>query len=317
MRRLLVILFATFLATSAAAHGDTGYEPCHLLCVLPSGRTGSRSSEAEPEAGKVTARFEVVSIEPQGRYERDKYVPLARGAQVTVVEFLPSLTYAPTPDWLVSGGWPWEYNKTTGVTLPTLHEVEGTHREVAGGGVWLAASHRFEPVAEGTRPWAGAGYRFSGPQGTVDVGDELEAHPDKAIEALGVGSDDLYGNVALELTGVSGDASRFWIGGEFRLHMLPRWQRLFATTSAYDLKFTQPMTEPLAASFRVSGFQTYIPSLNVLQSSLVIPAVGVIYTIGPSLSLDLATSTQLHGKRPMNQNSLRTVSLHFGTNISF
>ncbi len=319
MRRLLAILLSTLSATStaAAAHGDTSYEPCLLLCALPSGRTGPRSSEAEPEAGTVTARLELVSVEPQGHYERDQYVPLARGAEVTAVLLLPSLTYAVTPDWLMSGGWPWEYNQSTGVTLPTLHEDDGDHRAVAGGGVWIATSHRFDQVAAGTSPWAGVGYRFGGPQGRGDVEGEIEANPDAAIRALGVDADDLYGSLALELTGISGDHSRLWIGGEFRLHMLPRWRRLFATTSSYDLLFTQPMTEALAASFRLSGFQTYIPSLRVLQSSLGIPAVGVIYALSPSRSFDLSTSTQLHGKRPMNQNSLRTIDLRFGTNISF
>ena len=283
---ILGVLFFLW-ATEAAPHSgnpsedpinkfNIGYEPCHLLCSIEAGRVEARSTGAPWERQSFGLRLATVYMSPLGEYEKNLYRPLESGASVHAVQFLNGLWWRPQ-DWLqINLGMPWEYNRADEVVLPTLHPTDQPSEELEPGGVYASVLGRLPlPRAWRIEAWMGLGYRLSSPVGTVDVSESLADFPDKGVEALGVGSDDSY---LLLSTLWRPENLRKWgfgAGAELRIHHLPRFETLFATTGSYRLSAYYFLSPRWSASVSLSGFTTAIHTIGISQTN------GLIVT--PSL----------------------------------
>ena len=99
---------------------------------------------------------------------------------------------------------------------------------------------------------------------------------------------------------------------------LPRFKRIFGRTSSYTVasEITAPYVEGLALTAKLSGFRTVIIPLDVVQQSLLIPSLGILFRPNQDLSLGLAGSGQVHGTA-YNRNALQTENLHFSVGYNF
>ena len=319
----LVLAFALLTAgIYPLAYALTEYEPCHFLCSTEAGRVEREDASGVGLAGRWSLKLETIYVRPTGHYEEHDFVPLADDAQVTVIEFLPTAGYWWTDEVLINAGLPYEINRARNVILPTLHPEEGETHENAAGGVWASINKRFQTAlsasgVKGLEPWVGLGYRASSPIGTTDVADDLQTNPDTAIEGLGIGSDDFYTRVALAGASSTGE-QLFWISFEERLHMLPRFKRIFGRTSSYAVstEIPFPYVDRLALTAKLSGFRTVIIPLDVVQQSLLLPSLGLMFRPNQDLSLGVAGSGQVHGTA-YNRNTLQTENLHFSVGYNF
>src|SRR5207248_2543484 len=90
--------------------------------------------------------------------------------------------------------------------------------------------------------------------------------PEVGIEGLGIGSDDLYLNGRL-ISRASGPWEAT-VGLEGRLHMLPKWQKIYGTTVAYDLWIGRRVSPDWTVGIRAGGFNTILPTVGVEERSL-------------------------------------------------
>ena len=307
---LVVSLVGGSVAWASGTGGEVGYEPCHLLCTIESGRAEYRQSDSLLPESLLTFRLESVYVSPRGHYEVGRYQSIAEGASTTVLQFLPSVRFRPNEFLLFSAGLPLEYNRTSGVVLPTLRPTSATQSEIAPGGIFLSAQARVLNATEtGLQAWSGLGYRLSSPIGTVDVSGSVKTNPDKALEALGVGSDDIYALASASCAPEQLEEWAFGAGGELRVHMLPKWQRWFATTIAYHSWAQYLFSDEWSGQVRLSGFYTGLRAMPVAQVNAAIFSLRGRYEVGPSLALEFAASSVVPGTA-LNRNSLQTLSFH-------
>jgi hypothetical protein len=236
----LWLVFIPLLAVYAmplalVADGGTNphaYEPCHVLCSNEPGRVENATLRPLYSQRRYAFSLLTAYVSPRGHYENGGYFPVSENAYAHVVEIVARASYRINERLSAQISLPFEYNYSKGLVLPTLHETDTRHAAIEPDGATLMLDYKVPRIFFNhfvTR--IGGGYRFSMPAGTIDVSKELEAQPDKALEALGFGSDDLF--VSSSITRLA--ASGRWdlgIGGEWRIHTLPRFQRRFATTYA-------------------------------------------------------------------------------------
>lgn len=309
---ILFLLIAGALAF--ADSGESGYEPCHLLCSNEAGRVEAPSSRGPLPLNQFGVRFETAFITPLGHYEDGKYIPMPVGAHAQAIEFLPLFWYRPTENLKFHLGIPWELNRATGVVLPTLHPNEGTTGEFAPAGIIALSAHwRISSQESGPfESWVGIGYKLSSPQGTTDVSDYRE-FPDKAVEGLGVGSDDLYFPLSAEY-GI--EKWKLGVGTELRFHMLPRWQRLYALTTAYQAWASYRVLEDWAVTLRFSGYYTALRTLGTSQLAGLIPLTEATWFVSSAVNLSFGLSGEIPGTT-LNRNSLQTVRVHSAIALGF
>ena len=98
---------------------------------------------------------------------------------------IPSVTWRARDGHLFSATFPWEYNRSRGVVLPTLLYVGESHQELAPGRL-SASMHARLPGEEDTAIWLGLGGAISDDIGTIDVKDDVDEVPATGIEVLRV-----------------------------------------------------------------------------------------------------------------------------------
>ena len=311
---LCALLLSLAWTASPRAHETPGfleYEPCHILCSNEVGRvednTARLTDSARPWAFSLLSAY----LAPQGHYEEKEYYPVTGGARARVLQVVPRLSYRINGAWRVQLSVPFEYNRAEGLVLPTLYQTDTRHSAIEPDGATLAFEYRVPRVFfERYSLRLGGGYRFSMPAGTIDVSAELEQQPDKALEALGFGSDDLFLNGGVLRLAASGR----WdvgLGGELRLHTLPRFRTRFATTYAYYLDARRGLGRRWDLYGRASGFVTRVHSMGVTQANRAILTLGAYHHYSEGLSLFLG----LKGEVPLkaaHTNSLRTIGVNWG-----
>ena len=303
--------------TVAAETTPTGpeYEPCHVLCSNEMGRV--EPFRLDPFLASRNYAFSLLSayVSPRGHYEMSGYIPVSAGASAHVLQVVPAFSYFINDTWTAQLRLPFEYNRTRGLVLPTLHEENTKHSTIEPDGVTLSFEYRV-PRRLFARFVAriGGGYRLSMPSGTVDVAAELPQQPDKALEALGFGSDDLFVTGGLRQIPSRG-AWVIGVGGELRLHTLPRLRRRFATTYAYYVDASRRTGSRWQLYGRASGFSTHIRVPKVTQANRAILLAGSYYRCSEAVTLSVA----LKGEVPLtvaNTNSLQTIGLNWGFTVA-
>jgi hypothetical protein len=308
---LALIAMLAACARLSLAHDSpaTGYAPCHLLCSTDAGRVESLSGRTPEKSASFGFQLETIYLSPLGLYEDGRYVPRAGGSHVEVLQILPVFWWRPK-SWLqLSAGIPWELNHARGVVLPTLHPVEGSSSEFAPGGLFLSVQGRLPLSSRQLDSWIGLGYKLSSSVGTVDVSGDVAEFPDKAVEGLGVGSDDLYFTLRNSYSPAAWPKWSFGASGELRLHMLPRWERLFATTAAYQVWAERALSSRWSASLGLSGYSSDLRTLDLTQRSLLILTPSVTRRLDRHASLSVGFSAEVPGTA-INQNALQTLGLH-------
>jgi hypothetical protein len=261
--------------------------------------------------------LDTVYVSPLGGYQADSFRPLEDGADVHVVQLLNGLWWRPAPWIQCNLGMPWEYNRASKVVLPTLHPSSEASEELEPGGIYASVVGRL-PLGEewNIETWVGVGYRLSAPVGTVDVSETLDTLPDKGVEALGVGSDDTY-LLASALWKPRALPGWGWgVGGELRVHHLPRFETLFATTVSYRASAHRFLTPRWTASLHLSGFTTRLHTLGISQTNALIVTPQVRYAISDHLALSTGISTEVPGTA-LNANALQTLSVSLGVETAF
>ena len=299
--------------SGAGAAQETGYEPCHLLCSNEAGRLEGRSMPLWHDVGLLYLRVEPIWITPLGGYDSHRYRAIAGGASTQVVELLGAVVYRPLP-WLgFRASMPWEYNHARGVALPTLHAVPRASSELAPAGIFASAHARLLETAA-TATWLGAGYRLTSAVGTTELEpSDVIDNPDKGIEGLGTGTDDVYVIAEHELHPL-----RRWLFAgslEWHMHMLPRWERVYATTTGYRLTVRRELGSVFHAGVRLSGFYTSIPRLDIAQTNAVVIAPSLGVHAGDALDLSLGVSSPLPGVL-LNRNALQTFDVFLALGVS-
>ncbi len=308
---LLLLVRAVVILGSFSSPAIAVFEPCHLLCSNEAGRVEARSVVISKVLRRFSLRLETLYVSPRGHYEEGHYQSLPEGAAAHIFEFLPAVSYRPSDNLQFNAGIPWEYNSATNVVLPTLHPTEGTTHEFAPGGIfasihWLIPT----PTEWGLESWFGLGYRLSSPAGTVDVSRDIANFPDKAIEGLGAGTDDIYWVLRNYIFADEAKSWRLGVGAELRAHMLPRWQRLFATTVAYQLWIEHFLFPRWSVLLRVSGFYTNLRVLEITQRSALIMAPNLAYAATEDMTFAFGLSGEVPGTS-LNANVLQTIAFHF------
>ncbi len=295
----------TTLAASPTAGAEELFEKCHLLCTNEAGRTVS--SNADPELFEhFLFRLETVPIRPLGGYDSRGYRRMRSGSTANAVELLPSVVWRPSRDWAAIASFPQEWNRSTGVVLPTLHAENGSRGELAPGRLSLQVAHRF-PGLRGA-PWLGLGYALSDPIGTAPVRDDIAANPDLGLEALGIGTDDVFTTAD---TAVFENATfgRVRAGGELRAHTLPRLGTLYGVTLGYHVALDRPISPRVDLGLRISGFRTEVVSQRTAQMNAIVATPTARLHVTEHASVALGVSTEVPGSW-LNENSLQTVSGH-------
>lgn len=298
--------------TSGQAQGGTPeYEPCHVLCSNEVGRVMPSSLMPTTPQHHLAFSFQTAYISPRGHYEKEAYFPIAENATARVAEVVVIASYQINEAVRIHVALPFEYNYSKGVVLPTLHESSRSYSELEPDGLTLAVDYRLRGLLpDRFITWVGAGYRLSAPSWTFDVSRDLGQHPDKALEALGFGSDDLFLNASV--TRVSwGGKWRVGAGGEVRIHTLPRLTRHYGTTLAYYIDGRRQVRSRWDTYGRLGGFVTRIHPLKVTQANGVALAVGTYFHYSNGLSLSLMLKSELPSKA-INRNSLQTIGLNWG-----
>lgn len=312
----LNLLFSCLGPVAAATSGQTQggaseYEPCHLLCSNEVGRIMPSSLMPIALQHRLAFSFQTAYVSPRGHYEKEAYFPIAGNATTRVVEVVASASYQINEAVRIHVALPFEYNYSKGVVLPTLHESSRSYSELEPDGLTVAVDYRLRgllPDRFVTR--VGAGYRLSAPSWTFDVSRDLEQYPDKALEALGFGSDDLFVNASLIRVSWGGKW-RVGAGGEGRIHTLPRFTRHYGTTLAYYIEGSRQVRPRWDAYSRLGGFVTRIHPLKVTQANGATLAVGTYFHYSDGLSLSLMLKSELPSKAT-NRNSLQTIGLNVG-----
>lgn len=310
-----LLAFGT-LPMASQAHQNSGaseYEPCHVFCSNEPGRV---ENTLRPVASQRRFAFSLFTayVAPQGHYEEAAYIPVSSRASAHVVEVIARGVYRINEPLSVQLSIPFEYNYSKNLVLPTLHETDTRHAALEPDGLTLSLDYRWQISFFGSYyPRLGAGYRFSMPAGTIDVSEELAAQPDKALEALGFGSDDLFVQGGVTRVAANGRWD-IGIGGELRIHTLPRFQRLFATTYAYYIDLRRSVGPRWDAYVRASGFSTQIRTVDVTQANRAILTGGGYFHYSEALSFFLLAKGEIPFEA-VNQNSLRTVGLNWGVTV--
>jgi hypothetical protein len=313
---ILSALLLVFLGRpeGIAAHETPGfleYEPCHTLCSNEVGRVEDNTLRLAQSPRRYAFSLLAAYVSPRGHYEEKGYFPVSKQAQAHVLQMVPRLSYQVNQAWRLHLSIPFEYNYADNLVLPTLYETQTTHSAIEPDGATLALEYKVPRVFfQHFTVRLGGGYRFSMPAGTIDVSKELDQQPDKALEALGFGTDDLFLNGGLLRLAASGRWD-IGLGGELRLHTLPRFRTLFATTYAYYIDARRTMGKRWDLYGRASGFSTRIHSMDVTQANRAILTAGTYYRYSDGISLFLG----LKGEMPWdkaNTNSLQTLGLNWG-----
>lgn len=303
-----LLAFSAIAAPSRATADDSVYDPCHLLCANEQGRSELRLIPGNelPREFHYGYRVETTYLKPSGRYETNNFVPIAGNAKVDVIEVLPSLWYRPTPNYQFNFLIPLEWNQTENVVLPSLHPVPGRHTETNPGGI-LASAHMRLHFSEDPQfeAWGGVGYKLSKPSGTTDVSQDAGPHPDARIEALGVGSDDVYFVYREGYYPTQMPQWSFGMGTELRFHILPRFERWFGTTLDYQLWARRSLGSDWSASLRLSGFYTRVRSVAITQRSAFIFSPELGYRLNGQTDLIASVTGELP-ERSLNENVLQT-----------
>ena len=291
------------------------YEPCHVLCSNEMGRVEQFPLRSLQSSRNYAFSLLSAYVSPLGHYERAGYVRISDGATAHVLQVVPRVSYLINDVWSVQLSVPFEYNRADGLVLPTLHQTETTHSALEPDGATLSLEYRIPRLFfERIVARVGGGYRVSMPSGTADVSAELEQQPDKALEALGFGSDDLFLTGSVRRLAPAGGLWDVGLGGELRLHTLPRFRKLFATTYAYYVDARRPVGSRWELYGRASGFSTRIRALEVTQANRAILMVGSHFRYSDTMILFLG----LKGELPIaavNTNSLQTVGLNWGVTV--
>jgi hypothetical protein len=302
----------------ASAHGGTGGDgglaPCHILCVNRAGRAEGEHGDAIPRE-RWSLHVDALSIVPQGQWTSAGYTARPAGSTAFAAELVPTLTYRANRWLSISGGMPQEFNHSRGVVIPTMLPAEGSHSEVAPGRLWAAAHARIAvPDDWQATPIVGAGYGFSSSKGTSDIRDNLPTIPQVGIEGLGIGSDDLYltGRLVTRSAG-PWEAS---VGLEGRLHMLPKWQKIFGTTAAYDLYVGRHVGHDWTVGVHAGGFNTILTAVGVEERSLLEIAPVVSRPVARNVRLSAGYDTVVPG-RTLNENALQFQGPIAGVDVTF
>ena len=229
---LLVFLGWPGMITAHETPGFLEYEPCHILCSNEVGRVEENTLRLAQSPRRYAFSLLATYVSPRGHYEEEGYFPVSNQAQAHVLQMVPRLSYQVNQTWRLQLSIPFEYNYANNLVLPTLYETQTTHSAIEPDGATLALEYKVPRIFfQHYSLRLGGGYRFSMPAGTIDVSKELSQQPDKALEALGFGTDDLFLNGGLLRLAASGKWD-IGLGGELRLHTLPR----FRTPLRHDLR---------------------------------------------------------------------------------
>ena len=311
-RVLLVCLLAPSAALAAEEEFPPGEEPCHLLCVTESGRTeGLALESSRPQ--RVWLRVQTAYLDPLGAYTVGRYEPRPAGSRAWAVQVLPSLAWSPRPDVAFVLGFPWEYNRAHGTVLPTLLPSKEGQVELAPGRLSVSAHKRVATDWPSTL-WVGAGYALSDPIGTVAVRDSVETVPETAIEALGVGTDDVWLSARIYPEMPAG-----WVvmlGAEGRVNMLPRYQRVYGTTGSYAAWVGRELGPVWTVGVRAAGYRTLVQAADLQQVAFMTITPTVTRDIGSNVRLSAGILGSVPGSS-LNENTLQTVGGHFTFETGF
>ena len=289
-----------------ALGGGGGLEPCHVLCVNAPGRQEHATRDAVDPKRRWNLHVDVLSIVPTGNYADDgSFRRAPSGSSAIAFETLPTLSYRASDRVTVDGGWSLEVNHASHVVIPTmLPTTDASHTEVAPGRLW-GAVHWKAPAPDDwpTTPWLGIGYAFSERDGTSDVRPNLATVPAVGIEALGIGSDDVYATA--QLVSRSSGAWESSIGLETRVHMLPKWQHFFGVTTGYSVWVARRVGPAWTLGVETAGFETLLPGIGVEQRSMLNVAPMLVRQASPQLRVGLGTAFVAPGTT-LNQNALQS-----------
>jgi hypothetical protein len=298
----------TCAATASAQKAETtGYEPCHLLCSNEAGRLEGRSLPDLPAANTLRLRMETIYVSPLGAYHAHSYAPIA-DSTVRVFELLTAVSYRPAA-WLeLRASMPWEYNHTRGVALPSLHVIDEPATELAPAGVFASAHVRLQR-SDAVETWLGLGYRLTSAAGTVALSaSDVAENPDKGLEGLGVGTDDIYLAATHRLAPASWGPWSLSGGLEWHVHMLPRFERVYGTTTGYRVSVERELGSRWTIAARVAGFYTSLPRLDIAQVNALIVTPSIGYGLTQGLRVSTGLSSQMPGLA-FNRNALQTVDV--------
>ncbi len=305
-------LAATIAAPATAiADGDPS-EPCHLLCVNDAGRTEAPARGERPPGGRFLVRVSTAYLEPIGIYAERRYLARPPGSRAFAVQVVPSVTWLPRRDLAVTAGGSVEHNRSRGVVLPTLLPRDEPHAETAPGRPFISIRTLLAPSA-GAEPWIGLGYALSDPIGTVAVEESLRTTPQTGVEALGVGTDDLY--VTGELFARPRPGWEASTRGELRLHALPRGERLYATTVAYGAWLGRELDPAWTVGLLAGGYRTIFHTLPIQQATVLAVTPTVSRRIGRS-RISIGVGGTLPGAA-LNRNALRIVTMQAAVDAAF
>ena len=313
----ITFLAVFLLPTMLAAHGGEGsleYEPCHVFCSNEPGRVENATFRPVDTHRRFAFSLLTAYVSPQGHYEEGDYFPISENAYAHVVEVIARGSYRISESLRAQVSLPFEYNYSKNLVLPTLYETDTRHAALEPDGITVMVDYKIPRVFfHHFFSRIGGGYRFSMPAGTIDVSGELEEQPDKALEALGFGSDDLFLSGGITRVAASGRWD-IGVGGEWRIHTLPRFRRLFATTYAYYMDVRRVMGRRWDVYGRVSGFTTRVHSMDVTQANRAILTAGGYFHYSPTLSFFWAAKGELPFEA-VNRNSLSTVGINWGITV--
>jgi len=296
--------------TAYAGEGAPGTEPCHLLCVNGAGRTGP-NERLPAESSRFWVRLNTVGLAPLGLYTSTRYQSISRRGEAYAVQAIPSVTWRAREGLLVTATFPVEYNRSRGVVLPTLLYVGKSDQELAPGRFSMSMHARL-PAEQETAVWLGLGGAVSDDIGTIDVKDDVATVPETGIEALGVGTDDLFATaIFAPRSSLHWEAS---VALEGRVHILDN--RIYGTTSAYSLWLARSFAPTWSAGVRASGYRTILPITGVEQSVGLLVAPTAVHDVSETFRVSFGVASEVPGKA-FNENSLQTVSVHTGIEVAF
>jgi hypothetical protein len=250
---------------------------------------------------------EVVGISPLGAYAGGEYRPLAKGAEGSALQVLPSLTWRPRDGLAFTVAWPQEINRSNGVVLPSLHPQDGRFSETAPGRLSAHGRLRLPDAGWAARPWVGLGYALSDPIGTDDIRDSIDEIPEQGLEALGAGTDDAF--ATFELVAAERGPWQFGTGLEGRIHTLPRFRRIYGTTVAWHGYGSRALGAGWSADLRLSGFRTIVTAVSESQANALIVRPSITRELRRGTRLSAGVSSEVPGVSA-NENSLRTIGVH-------
>lgn len=287
------------------------FKQCHMLCSNEQGRTELRLIPGNeiPTSFRWAFRLETAYITATGRYDFGNFNSREPDTSALALEFLPSLMFRLTPDIQLNFSIPFEVNHSNGVVIPSLHPVPGNHFEIAPGGILGSIQFRLSyPRSSEFDTWAGVGYKLSDPSGTDDISENLPAYPEATLDGLGSGSDDIYFMTRTTYAPVSAPDWRFGAGLEFRIHMLPRFVRLFGTTLDYQLWAEKKIGPRFGTGLRLTGFRTGLMTLNISQFSSLIASPLVFFQISDETKITGTIFGEVPGAG-LNDNVLQTLGI--------